>query len=273
MDISEKKYLPPIRSNTLKYEYIILPQAETSRALIKSADNHFLRSSNGNLLSVQVKTEDNLKRNLCHELDKTVYSYYYSKLAEIEANHYITTNYELFINKALADKGFCLKSSCDGDNRLYRHELYECDNHLSSVWNIHGDVKTPQSIMLGLSDYCKYVVDIDKYFNSSEFESGKSWIDLFFRTNVHIVGLGMAYEEIDLWNVLTTRMRLKRSNNAICHNHIYYYAIQDESFDTGKKKLLEAMDVIVIDIAFDWSDQAYKNAYENIYLHILNLKN
>ena len=66
---------------------------------------------------------------------------------------------------------------------------------------------------------------------------------------------------------------LKRSNNARCHNHIYYYAIQDESFDTGKKKLLEAMDVIVIDIAFDWSDQAYKNAYENIYLHILNLKN
>lgn len=273
LDISEKQFMPPISSNTLKYEYIILPQDEITDVNVVTSDGHHIKTSDGKLWSVIVNTENNLKRNLCLELKKQAPSYFYSKLANLKANHFITTNYELFLNKIFIDIGYSKKTICDNDNKLYNHEVFESNDHTVSVWNIHGDVKHEPSIMLGLSDYCKYVSAIDTYLNSSVDKSERCWIDLLFNSDVYILGLGMAYEEIDIWNVLTTRMRLKRKDKSSCNNHIYYYAIQDESFDTGKKKLLEAMGVEVVDVALDGSDKAYVNAYENIYKHLFDLIN
>lgn len=40
-----------------------------------------------------------------------------------------------------------------------------------------------------------------------------------------------------------------------------------------KKELLKAMGVNVVDIEFDWSDDAYKKAYDIIYSIILQKKN
>ena len=105
----------------------------------------------------------------------------------------------------------------------------------------------------------------DDYLNKQTADSQKSWIDLLFNTEVHILGSAMANEEIDLWNVLTTRKRKRRHGSTECQNEIYYYAIQDESFDPGKKELLKALDVNVVDIEFDWTENAYKKAYEQIF--------
>ncbi len=86
-------------------------------------------------------------------------------------------------------------------------------------------------------------------------------------SNVYILGFGLGYEEIDLWYFLTVRKRLIREN-IIERNKIIYYSINDNSFDTGKAKLLEALDVKVELIPFDWSDRAYEKAYDNIYKRI-----
>ena len=51
-------------------------------------------------------------------------------------------------------------------------------------------------------------------------------------------------------------------------NRIVYYAIMDSSYDMGKVKLLEALDVDVVDIEFDWSEKAYEKAYNEIYNRI-----
>lgn len=270
MDISDKAFLPPINSNTLKYEYIILPQDEVTHATVITSDGNCIVMCDGKIVTLVVNTEDNLKRNLCNELKEGKPSSFYNMMAELSVNHYITTNYELFLNNTFIENGFVLKTTNDLESRLYKHEEFESTNRSVSVWNIHGDINNEKSIMLGLSDYCKYVAEIDKYLNNKDEIKCLSWINLLLNTNVHIVGLGMAYEEIDLWNVLTTRMRMKRKDGIACNNHIYYYAIQDESFDTGKKKLLEAMGVEVIDIAFDWSDDAYKKAYDDIYKKLSN---
>ena len=48
-------------------------------------------------------------------------------------------------------------------------------------------------------------------------------------------------------------------------NRIVYYAIMDNSYDMGKVKLLEALDVDVVNIDFDWSEKAYEKAYDDIY--------
>ena len=64
-DISEKTSLPPIQSNTLKYEYIILPQKETNEAFLMTEDgSYFVTEDDKFFLTIDVNTEENLKENL-----------------------------------------------------------------------------------------------------------------------------------------------------------------------------------------------------------------
>lgn len=252
--------LPPIQSNTLKYEYIILPQGEKTTFRLTTKSGASLITKNGRHLGFSVITEDNMKVNLARFLEKQLPSYFYDRLIELDADNYVTTNYELFLPQKYSMEIRQLKNSL-----IYRCRSLKNDNRLVTFWNIHGDTEDAKKIILGLSDYCRYVADIDEYLNRSEKGCLQSWIDLIFNTEVHILGLAMGYEEIDLWNVLTTRKRKRRRKTSECQNEIYYYAIHDESFDPGKKELLNALDVNVIDIEFDGNQDAYKNAYEKIY--------
>ena len=264
-DISDKALLPPIQSNTLKYEYIILPQEENSEGVLIGDENFILVDDEGNAIGFVENTELNLKASLCEKLKGQKPSYFYDKLVELNADNYITTNYELFLPQK-----FLLEIQHFEDSLIHRYRILEKEGKRKTFWNIHGDTENPENIILGLSDYCQYVAEIDKYLNRSESGNLHSWIDLLFNTEVHILGLAMANEEIDLWNVLTTRKRKRRHDSTECQNEIYYYAIQDESFDPGKKELLKALDVNVVDIEFDWSDNAYKKAYQRIFDLIKN---
>ena len=264
-DISDKPSLPPIQSNTLKYEYIILPQKEIDRVCFTDKNGVRFITADNKLLIVNVNTEENLKRELSLELQKNEPSSFYQKLAESKAEHFITTNYELFLNNTFVNNDYHIKSSVTSDSCLYRHVILEKEYKKVSIWNIHGDINNSNSIMLGLSDYCKYVAEIDNFLNSEIKNEKTCWVNLLFNTNVHIIGFGMAYEEIDIWNVLTTRMRLKRKNQNLCTNKIVYYAIRDCSFDFGKNHLLEALGVDVVEVPFDYSNDAYNKAYDYIY--------
>ena len=101
--------------------------------------------------------------------------------------------------------------------------------------------------------------DVDEY----------SWPFVMLNTDVHILGFGLGYEETDLWYFLTCRKRLIRKNK-MQRNRIVYYAIMDSSYDMGKVKLLEALDVDVVNVDFDWSEKAYEKAYDDIYNRIRN---
>ena len=126
-------------------------------------------------------------------------------------------------------------------------------------------------MLLGLYEYSKYVINIDKIIRSIERDlpdvDKESWPYIMLHSDVHILGFGLGYEEIDIWYFLTSRKRLLRTNK-IEKNRITYYVINDDSFDIGKVKLLEALDVEVKIIDFDWSSDAYKKAYEDIYNRI-----
>lgn len=258
--ISNKKLLPPIQSNTLKYEYIVLPQNENKNFYLVTESGARLVTEKGDSIIGCVNTELSMKSSLARKLKEQKPSYFYDKLVELDADNYITTNYELFLPQKFSAEIKQFETPL-----VYRCRSLITDKSHKTFWNIHGDTENPKDIILGLSDYCQYVAEIDKYLNRSKQGDLQSWIDLFFNTDVHILGLAMGYEEIDLWNVLTARKRKRRKNADECQNNIYYYAIQDESFDSGKKELLKALDVNVVDVEFDWSDNAYKKAYYRIY--------
>lgn len=261
--ISKKESLPQIQSNTLKYEYIILPQEEGKTSLLKCG-NALLRF-NGKLLSHRKNTEEELKKSLCTELIQKGPSSFYDKLVELDADNYITTNYELFLPQKF---GISLQYS--ETDLIYKHLCLDKDGQHKTFWNIHGDTSSPQDIILGLSGYCEYVAKINGHLSNSNEVIAPCWVNLLFTTDVHILGLGLGYEEVDLWNILTTRKRKKRSDPGNCKNRIYYYAIRDKSYDYGKMELLKALDVNVVDVEFDNSDKAYINAYENIFKLIKN---
>ena len=49
-----------------------------------------------------------------------------------------------------------------------------------------------------------------------------SWIDLFFTTNVHIIGFGLDYSEQDIWWILNKRKRYMYENKGNIRNKIHY---------------------------------------------------
>lgn len=125
----------------------------------------------------------------------------------------------------------------------------------------------PKSILLGHNHYGSYLAQIKKYI-SGEYQypkiSGKigsvpkmelripkphfeliSWIDLFFISDVYIIGFSLDYFEIDLWWILTIRQRLikKLGKNEISNKIVFYGYC-----DSGKRQLLKSLDVHVFSI-------------------------
>ena len=267
--ISQRQVLPPIGNNTLKYEYVVLPKERYTEV------NHgFEITINGIPEPLElIDTEELIKEELAKELSRNKASYFYNKLAELEADNYITTNYESFLNSPLKELGYNVKESEGIIHILKPHYTFFNNNHRICFWNIHGNVELEQTIMLGLYDYSKSVIGIDKIMRAIEKDNPNidesSWPFVMLHTDVHILGFGLGYEETDLWYFLTCRKRLIRKNK-MQRNRIVYYAIMDNSYDMGKVKLLEALDVDVVNINFDWSEKAYEKAYDDIYNSIRN---
>lgn len=254
-----------ITSNTLKYEYIVLPQKES----IFSAwivGGKFLMSGGRPLGRIANTENDIIKSKICYELTTRPPSCLYKELTSIKANHYITTNYELFLNDAFISLGYTIEEKNIQESRLFRYNLARKGDDSIKLWNIHGDVKKPSSVMLGFAQYCQSVVDINNTLNNKERRDKNSWIDVFLNTDVHIVGFGFYEEEIDLWYLLVYRMREYRHTN-VNKNTIYYYLVSEGNVDKDRNKisLLEAFNVkvIVVEKKGTWED-AYKKIFNII---------
>lgn len=262
--ISQRQVLPPIGDNTLKYEYVVLPKERYTEI-----HHGFEITENGIPEPPElIDTEELIKEELAKELSRNKASDFYYKLADIEADNYITTNYESFLSKPITENGYTIKDPQNTYYKLKPHFTFEKGNHTISMWNIHGNVELEETIMLGLYEYSKYLIEIDEIMRAIERNNPDVdkllWPYVMLYTDVHLFGFGLGYEETDIWYFLTCRKRLIRKNK-MHKNRIVYYAIMDNSYDMGKVKLLEALDVDVVDIDFDWSEKAYEKAYDDIY--------
>ncbi len=168
-DMSFRDSLPEINSNTLKYEYILLqkPQKQFVPLLLKGKPLLLA----GKIYGEFFDTENGVvKRKLCDKLKRQPYSPYYAELFNLNTQNYITTNYEQLLNNEFETNGFSHKDS-DNSQLLYvRDSLYK-NTQSVSIWNIHGNLKTPESIMLGIKDYCDYVSEINQYIKEDHSEA------------------------------------------------------------------------------------------------------
>jgi len=223
---------------------------------------------------VYVGDEYTLKKQIAESMKSYTSHKLFIKLLKLEVDHFITTNYDYVPDNTLESLKYSEeRPKRDKSEALYSIHRTKCYTKKrkkdKNLWRIHGEISNPKSIILGYNHYCNYVGQIKKYI-SGEYNypknSGKtglvpkmdlrllqkpsfeflSWIDLFFVSDIYIIGFGLDYNEIDLWWILTIRQRLKkklmkRTGTDIIDNKIVYYG----NCDSGKISLLNSLDVEV----------------------------
>lgn len=233
------------------------------------------------------KSEFQYKCNLAECLKNLEHHHLYDELRSCGASLFLTTNYDynLFVRDDINFK----KIEQDKSEKVYSiHRWYKTKTGDKDivVYPFHGEIRFPKTIELGFDHYCgsigkidRYVkgsydfssdpgnnllsisrrLDNDKIFRLSEFKmldhgipNILSWIDAFFFTNLHIIGFGLNFSEIDVWWLLDRRARIAAEPVGKITNKIYYYPTDlPKDYDettTAKHNLLEKCGVEVVNV-------------------------
>lgn len=258
-------------SNTLQYENLfvsnnVIPASQPSGILSKSLEYRVKRRI--------VDLVANFHRNDFFDL-----------LVDCDVQHYMTTNYDMAIDGAMPEAGFkpsiALKDRYESLYNIHRKRGYLRFDDLKTkyIWPIHGEMDYPMSIMIGYDHYCGSLAKINQVVKGgyelktdSTIKLGsiinrleasdrvRTWVDLFFMTDVHIIGLGLCETEIDLWWILNKRKRMMMSKPDKIRNKIYYYGVVEDKY----KRLLESFDVIVHDYTKPKTGRTWKPLYYNM---------
>lgn len=253
--------------NTLQYETIVLASEKYyNESFIFNAGSLLL--ANGSPLYTKKPIEEDIKNKIKDELKGFTSNFAYQRLSELNVEQYITTNYDQTLYNLLCKEGY-KKGESNNTESIYsirrRFGLINKSGTCKYIWPMHGTIQHPKSIMLGLDHYCGSIGKINDYLkgdynytkNGKTFTLDKitsrlkeqkceipfSWIDLFFTHNIHIIGLGLQYDEIDLWWILNRRQRYIKQfgkENTIS-NKIHFYGNTSNSM----KKLLNKFGVEV----------------------------
>lgn len=232
---------------------------------------------------------EHLKLKISQLLEPQPTNEFYSKILNIGVRNFLSTNYDYAINKSVDN----LTEVSNSTEELYsirrNTSLFKDGKEIAKIWNIHGEIHHPKSIMLGLNHYCGSIGKIDGYLKgtydfkykgqkqdilkieeklaSNKFDN-YSWIELFFNTNIHITGFGLDFSEIDLWWILNKRARLKE--DSLVRNKILYYTKPIEEvkkeidIELRKREMLQAFDVEIVTVST-------KMGYEDQWNEIIRL--
>ncbi|MCT8338566.1 hypothetical protein MG296_00740 [Flavobacteriaceae bacterium TK19130] len=232
--------------------------------------------------------EFEVKTKIAETLKRIGQNTLYSELFDLNIQNYLSTNYDYsFINSIIDRDDINTPIHEYGTEDVYSlrrlkriSNVYEKKKHL---WQIHGEISKPATIMLGLDHYCGSIGKIDNYikgrysyvkdkheikelsiaekFENNEF-NGSSWVELFFTSNIHILGFTLDYVEIDLWWILNKRARMKKSFlKEFINNQITVYV---SSMDQQKIGLLKSMSVNVEMINVSKGEKKYNEYYERL---------
>jgi len=248
------------------------------------------RSIIGNPISFDTLTqkEEAIKKDIADMLNNFPSNSYFDRLAAINAENYLTTNYDYAVLQTYKSNPSyeIINRSTEGIYSIRRHkDIYFKGKLKSKIWHIHGEIDTPPSIMLGLDHYCGSVGKIDNYVkgryeyqvekktiktpsiieklnDKSKFDQS-SWIELFFNSNVYIIGLGLDFSEIDLWWILNKRARFKLDNETkqLIKNKVTFFSTTD---DKDHIETLKSLHIEIVQIKLDSINQKYEKAYDKI---------
>jgi hypothetical protein len=240
------------------------------------------------------KQEKELKLFVSKLMNEMVPNGIHRRIVNSGIKHILTTNYDY--NFELTAENIKQPANLIEENRynLYRRNKL---NH-SNIWHIHGEISKPRTITLGYDHYVGYLSKIKEYLiwerrgkNKSKYSNEHSiylqgesqfddiekliysWVDVFLRDDIHILGLGLDYSEIDLWWLLILKERQRLKSSTIFHSPIIgktiFYNIYNDSIT---KIILEKIDIlksIGVQIVNILNDRGYERAYHSAITQIL----
>jgi hypothetical protein len=205
---------------------------------------------------------------------------YHERVMNIETRHILTTNYD-----------YALELAIDPHHReggyihLPKYNIFRCRIAKGiNVWHLHGEAEAPRSIILGYDNYTGTVQKMRQYIKAKEgyhnlrspYKRGKydfdkdskdySWIDVFLRDDIHMIGVGLDYIEIDLWWLVYYKADLEKRGKKVGKT-FYYQFTQEELLpnEIGKLDSLKAFGVEIIKInAFDGFGPAWDRLLSEI---------
>jgi len=208
-------------------------------------------------------TESKLKTFIGQQVAAIKENDLHQKIRSLETTDLLTTNYEFAIEglTPMFNDGVVKETRYS----IFRHYVIGS----KKVWHLHGDSMHPNSINLGFEHYGGQLQQVRNYVASGTNYStngvsklplvnrllkgnvsNDSWIDLFFTTDIHIIGLTLDYVETDLWWLLTYRARkVIEKRHRIKNRIVYYIPTKFAKAVENKLALLRAtaVEVVVID--------------------------
>lgn len=164
------------------------------------------------------------------------------------ARNILSTNYNRSVDNLIAYKHPMVKKF-ERVSEKY-HSLFRAQTDGNKIfWKIHGDVQKPGSILLGYNQYAKYMGQVKDYlykgiqfahmdepvrsplvgkkpnFNFEKNCELYSWVDVFLKDQIHIIGLGLDFSEIVLWWLISEKASLQAQHPSDIGG-INYYSIE-----------------------------------------------
>jgi SIR2-like domain len=187
--------------------------------------------------------EDQLKETVARWMSEISATSLHSAVLKLPVKNILTTNYDYALTSGEYGES-------NGGNRRAALTT-ETTNSLfrarsvgdKRVWHIHGECQTPRSILLGYAHYVRYTKRVQDYLSTSKSKSHRphrewsvgsanspltagspwfdnmtdgdqikfSWVDLFLRDDLHIIGFGCDFSEMMMWWLLTLKAKQRKS--------------------------------------------------------------
>lgn len=204
-----------------------------------------------------------------------------------KADAIITTNYDFLIEQSL-DNSFSIQTELSDSKKVTSR--YNLRNSVfvsnKEIFHIHGDLRAAKSICLGYEHYVGTVQHLREAIARKKTDGGNipaivlalrnpenttdTWAEKFFTDNIHIIGLGLSWVEIDIWWLITYRASLLYTNQYNCrdflNNKIVYHDIGMQP-DENMKFTLENL---AVDYTFYPITEQENRLYLEKYIEIAN---
>lgn len=217
--------------------------------------------------------EKEVKERVAKAIEEIPRNAYHDHFESLGFRHILTTNYDYNIGT----KGKTSNLRPESKYSVFRRRI----NGNQSIWMLHGEIGKPETIMLGHEQYSGSLQKMRTYVTSKEKAPGgysspfrygnydfddnskvHSWVDVFLRDDIHILGFTLDYTEIDLWWIIAYKARLKRRSSlqpGTTNYYLFTHNRRDPKIE-AKVALLESLGVCVF--IREVKNHEYKKHYD-----------
>jgi hypothetical protein len=204
-------------------------------------------------------------------------------IMRLPVKNILTTNYDYCLEKAACPEIEAEPENADWGTNDKRYCLFvrRCGGKNKFVFHIHGEIARPECIIIGHEAYVESCSNIRRFANiwvrgkrgdwrdgkgnfypgvgwlQAKFRKGNgsinparphSWVDLFMLRDVHIIGFGLEFTEVDVWYLISYKARLKlhpEVPEALRRTHIIFHYFVDgkEAKHVARVALLKSLGV------------------------------